>query len=230
MGQPNRGARSEGGRESDLVEARLRAALHDIRQPLATVFALAECIRCTLDLPPSAQDWLSKLVAEVQHIGDAVTGALDPAAGTGADGGSSLVRLDEVVDDVLESYALTWTGRLVRSGRQEAWVQGRWHTLRRCVANVVDNAVRAAGPDGLVVVTLREGPDRVHVFVDDDGPGFGRVGPGLGIGLDATRRALGTLGGTVTIDTRVRGGGTRVVLSLPALHQTATTTAPVRAG
>jgi len=198
----------------DRVEVRLKAALHDIRQPLATVFALAECIRSTPDLPAEAFGWLDRLVDQVQETADAVTSALFTGGATAAS--VSSLRLDEVVDSVLQSFALTWSGRLISSGAPDSiWVHGSWATVRRCVVNLVENAVRAAGPDGTVVVTLQQGPDWARVFVDDDGPGFGRVPRGSGIGLDGTLRSVERLGGSLVVGLRAKIGGARVVLSLP---------------
>ncbi|MET7997692.1 HAMP domain-containing sensor histidine kinase [Amycolatopsis sp. NPDC005232] len=49
--------------------------------------------------------------------------------------------------------------------------------LWRILANVLGNAVRAAGPDGHVHVELTANSP-VTVSITDDGPGFGRIPPG----------------------------------------------------
>jgi signal transduction histidine kinase len=89
-------------------------------------------------------------------------------------------------------------------------------TLRRCLVNVVDNAVRAAGPAGKVVLTVRRGPEAVRIDVEDDGPGFGHVPSVSGLGLAVTRQALEAVGGSLSVGLPSGIGGARVALVLPA--------------
>ena len=65
------------------------------------------------------------------------------------------------------------------------------------------------------MVTVEPGVDSVRIVVDDDGPGFGRVPRGTGIGLTETRRELRELGGALSPGLRSGLGGARVALSLP---------------
>ena len=96
--------------------------------------------------------------------------------------------------------------------------------------NVVDNAVRAAGPQGRVIVTVRPGPSSVRILVEDDGPGFGQVGGGTGLGLAITRHALEQLGGGLSILVPSGGGGGCVALSLPRVSGEEDADQPVPAG
>ena len=55
----------------------------------------------------------------------------------------------------------------------------------RAVFNLVENACRAAGPTGKVVVSVRREDNTVRLAVGDSGPGFGKGGSGtasLGLG------------------------------------------------
>jgi signal transduction histidine kinase len=127
-----------------------------------------------------------------------------------------LVDLDEVLDSVLQGFGRTWSGTLRRRGpRGCIAASGSRAAIRRCLVNVVENAVRAAGPDGEVVVTVRCEPRSVWVVVEDDGPGFGAVPAGTGIGLAVTQRELQSIGGTLSPGQRSALGGARVVMSLP---------------
>ena len=56
---------------------------------------------------------------------------------------------------------------------------------------------RAAGPAGTVTVTVHRGTEVVRVLVEDDGPGFGHVPSGSGLGLPVTRRELEAMGGSL---------------------------------
>jgi signal transduction histidine kinase len=196
------------------VQHRLRAVLHDLRQPFAAVFALAEAARSVPGVPVEARDCIDLLIEQMQEVSLV---AADGLAGDDAEpDGAGLVELDLVLDSVIDAFTLTWTGRLERVG----WlggllVPGDRVTLRRCLVNLIENATRAAGPHGTVVLTVTCTATSVRVVVDDDGPGFGRVPARTGLGLEATRRALEALGGALSVGLPSATGGARVVVSLP---------------
>jgi signal transduction histidine kinase len=89
--------------------------------------------------------------------------------------------------------------------------------LSRVVTNLVDNAVRAAGPDGTVRIAVhRAGSVGQDVLVDvvDDGPGYPFGPPGSSrIGLDLVNRLLAACGGRLELHEAVpHGTRARVVL------------------
>jgi signal transduction histidine kinase len=197
------------------VEDRLRTALHEIRQPVAAVLALAEAARGLRGATADVRDYLDLIIEQVQEVSTAAWSVLD--RDTMVDlADAAPVDLDEVVESVLAGYTRTWTGLITRQGHRGSLpVPGTRPAVRRCLVNVIDNAVGAAGAGGAVVVTVEPAFDVVRVAVDDDGPGFGRVPRRTGIGLVETRRELRELGGTVTTGMRGPLGGARVVLTLP---------------
>lgn len=81
--------------------------------------------------------------------------------------------------------------------------------------NVVENAARAAGPRGQVVVTVRHDGNWVRVIVEDDGVGFGRIPAGTGLGLAVTRTNLRAVRGRLSIGMTWRLGGGCVAICLP---------------
>jgi signal transduction histidine kinase len=197
------------------VEERLRTALHEIRQPVAAVLALAEAARGLRGATADVRGYLDLIIAQVQEVSNAAWSVLDRDSMVDLVD-SHLVDLDEVVESVLAAYTCTWTGTVTRRGhRGRLVISGTRPAVRRCLVNVVDNAVRAAGPTGAVVVTVEPGADSVRVVIDDDGPGFGRVPRGTGIGLTETRRELREFGGALSPGLRSDLGGARVALSLP---------------
>lgn len=198
------------------VEQSVKLVLHEIRQPLAAIFALAESARSLPGATAEIRDHLAQIIGQVSEVSEAAWSILDPAtaASTSLD---DPVNAGEVVYSVLEAFGLTWTGELIRRGdRGSTPVAGDRAAIRRCLVNVVDNAVRAAGPSGTVTVTLRRGPEAVRILVEDDGPGFGSDGPhGTGIGIEVTRKTLEALGGRLAAGIPSRTGGGAVALYLP---------------
>ena len=86
--------------------------------------------------------------------------------------------------------------------------------LWRVLSNLVDNAVRAAGPQGRVTVAVRQEENAV-VEVADDGPGFGAAPKGeASLGLDVVISLLEASGGTLEVRGR-SAGGTLVRMTLP---------------
>jgi signal transduction histidine kinase len=128
-----------------------------------------------------------------------------------------LRSLDEVALGVIDSIrVVTPTVIEYLPSGQDISVDGA--AVERALANVVDNACRAAGSDGRVRIDIESGPGgRAIITVDDSGPGFAAgISEHTGVGLDSSRRALGPLGGTLRISTRGPMGGARVELYVPS--------------
>jgi signal transduction histidine kinase len=106
--------------------------------------------------------------------------------------------------------------------------------LRRILENLVGNAVDSLAPGGGTVEVSTETAQRdggapvVRLTVADSGPGMSRAeldrafddfyttkAGGTGLGLSIVRRLVLDLGGALRVDTRP-GGGTRVIVELPA--------------
>ncbi|HEY4569454.1 MAG TPA: ATP-binding protein [Kribbella sp.] len=90
--------------------------------------------------------------------------------------------------------------------------------LRRAIGNLLDNACRAAGAGGTVQihVDLVDGDARVEV--SDDGPGFGDVAPGTGLGLRVVAEAVRACAGRMEIRS-TPAVGTSVRICLPSGHR-----------
>jgi|tagenome__1003787_1003787.scaffolds.fasta_scaffold20988642_6 signal transduction histidine kinase len=206
-----------GERVTGLVESRVNVVMHEIRQPLAAVLALAELARSGPDVPPDVRRCLDLLVEQAHEVCGAATSASGTDPGPDQEGAAT-VDLGEVIDSAMGSIRFTWSGLLVRRGaRGPLPIAGLRPTVRRCLVNLLDNATRAAGPGGTVSVIVDRDAETVHVMVDDDGPGFGSVPRHTGLGLATTRSALEALGGALLVGRPPDGRGARVGFSLPLL-------------
>jgi signal transduction histidine kinase len=194
----------------------LRAASHDIRQPVAAVLALVEAARLHPDATPGLQAYLDAILAQALQISETTRAVLDLDAVRPPH--NVPVRLEEVLAEALEHFRLAWGGTLTRHvPRGVVQVRGDPGLLRRCIANVVENATRAAGPEGVVTVRLRRSRGQASVEVVDDGPGFGNIDAGSGIGLALTRRVMESVGGALVVGSGPVSGGARVALRMPLL-------------
>jgi signal transduction histidine kinase len=93
----------------------------------------------------------------------------------------------------------------------------------RVLANVIENAARATGPEGRVEIRLH-GHRGAAIDVTDDGPGFGRGPSGTAsLGLSVVTSLLESCGGSLEVRSP-RAGGTRVSIQLPAVCASETPT------
>jgi signal transduction histidine kinase len=196
------------------VERMLHLVLHEIRQPVAAIFALTEAARSLPEVPESVAVYLDQIVSQAVEIVEAASDVLAPEPAP-TDLGVEPADVDEIIDSVLEAYGLTWAGTLARQGDRESTpILGSRVGVRRCLMNVVDNAVRAAGPMGTVTLTVRRETDAVTIVVEDDGPGFGRGPRGTGLGIEVARQGLSAIGGHLSVGAPSSAGGGRVLLVL----------------
>lgn len=113
-------------------------------------------------------------------------------------------------------------------GRAAEPYPGKPLALKRCIGNLLDNALKYGERARL---SLEDGPEAVVLHVDDDGPGVPEQrleqifeprfrlsprGQGYGLGLGIARNIAHTHGGEVSLQNR-REGGLRVSLRLPRL-------------
>ncbi|MCW2716032.1 MAG: two-component sensor histidine kinase [Frankiales bacterium] len=186
---------------------RSRELCHDMRQPLAVIASVLADIDPER-LSGSERDRLEQVRVEAERLSMFVVGCLSPPR-------QERVDLHRVVQAVARSSSITFEGALEFVGSDEPVVVGDPTALDRALSNVLDNACRAAGPDGLVRVVVWSATDGAHIDIDDDGPGLGRsAGAGHGLGLAIVSAVLDQHGGTLATGPGVLGG-TRVRLRLP---------------
>ncbi len=183
------------------------ALLHDIGHEVATLSALVAAVRCQGGFDPAAAARMELVEREVDRLLDLV-GAVSAPSGT-ARVADEVVDLREFLREVVVGRDAAAAGSVVLRPGPSVLVRLDRHTMRRLVTNLVDNAVRAAGPTGLVEVGLLDPVDAADpvVHVADDGPGPGRGPEGdHGMGLAIVRTLARRLAAEVTLRPR-RGGG-----------------------
>ena len=213
----------EGVRRREMFVAN---AAHELRTPVAVLSARIG------DLPEGpASDALS---GDVRRLTVLIDQLLSAARLRGDDRlAFEPVNLAALLQGLLADMAplALRSGRsLSFMGPDAAWTSGDLEALRSALANLVDNALRAAPRGGVVNAEVKSGPDRVEVRIVDSGPGvapsdreavfepFWRArsgGQGAGLGLAIVRTVARAHGGEVRVE-ETAGGGATFVLNLPA--------------
>jgi signal transduction histidine kinase len=178
--------------ESGVGLQQLRTLCHDVGQELAVIQALVDLAGMEPKLPERSLRRLEQISARAEFITQMTRQFLGATAAWVEIDLSQLVA--EAIDDV---QLRTDTSCRLESG------PGRLIAdpviLRRAVVNMLDNAVRAAGPEGSVTVRTRLDEGQALIEVEDTGPGFGHAAPGLAsLGLGVVRDCAVRHGGEVS--------------------------------
>ena len=199
--------RTDADRRRDSTDAvDCRGLLHDVGHGLATVGLLMEAARSSV-APGSNERLLQLAEAETARLLATVHRGLNDGAGVPEED----VDVRDELERIVELANCSRSTSVVMTAGSDVAASVDSIALWRIVGNLVDNAVRAAGPSGHVEVALSEAPDGgALIEVVDDGPGFRSGPPGVArTGLDIVGRLLAAGGGHLEIDD-VPGGGSRV--------------------
>ena len=193
----------------------LRQACHDIRQPIAGVLALAGATLAEEGLSDKARAHLEQIMGLAEWQSDVIDHWLHGASPGQPSANHTHTDVIRVVNQAAAAERVTWTGDLILVWPPE-FLSVRLHpvVLRRMVANLLANATRAAGPAGTVTTEVCTQNNRMLLTVEDNGPGFGRLPGGPGLGLSAVARQAVRRGGRLECGRSSAGGG-RVSLWLP---------------
>ncbi len=199
----------------DLTQA-LRAQAHEFSNRMHVVSGLIE-----LGHTEEAMDF----IARTGHGGPLTRGAAVPG----------IDNPDVVALLLAKSTTTEERGVRLRVDPESTVAPQESTDLLTVLGNLIDNAVDASPPGGVVEVALRQDEDGTSVTVSDDGPGvpapertrilesgWSTKGPSgtRGIGLALVHRVATRRGGSVTVS-EAPGGGARFEVRLPAREATA---------
>ena len=188
----------EQGRVVGDEAAALRRLGHDLRQPVAAISMLVAAAELDPDLPEVVRDRLDQIRVEARRISDVCRYLLGER--------DEVADLEKIATQVVESARVTGgvdidlisTPVVVRANGVDVW---------RALTNLVENACRAAGVGGSVVVKLSERADGARLEVHDSGPGWGEGPPGTAaLGLSIVRSSTAAFGGRLEIGVSDLGG------------------------
>ncbi len=239
---------AEVARQSDaLKSALLQSVSHDLRTPLATIRAAAGSLRPDSDLDEGGRAAsasaierevarLDRIVANLLDLGRIEAGALRAEP--------DVFELDDLAGRTIDRMASRFDGRELRIELAPLPVLVDPVFLDEALTNLLDNAVKFAGPEATIRVASEKAGERVRLVVEDAGPGVpedalervfepfyrgastGRDGrAGTGIGLAVVRGLVAAMGGTTRAYTGTLGG-LAVELDLPLASLPAELAAP----
>ena len=128
----------------------------------------------------------------------------------------------QVVDVAIEarelvgSLSVDYPGAVAVIARTRAPAHVGGTALHRILGNLLRNAMRAAGNEGRVLVTVVSDAGDIVILVEDDGPGMGALPVLNGVGLRSVRRLVHQAGGRLETIPRGRLGGASIRVHLPA--------------
>jgi two-component system osmolarity sensor histidine kinase EnvZ len=198
----------------------LAGVSHDLRTPLTRLKLQFALMPPSPELEDAKRD-LADMEATLEEYLAFARGAADEPA--------ELVDLSLLVNEIAAAHSRSGVS-IETQAPEPAVISGRSRALKRCLANLIDNAV-AHGDK--VRVTTRAGADAVNVIVEDDGPGiphelheeafrpFSRLDEtrsrnqkGVGLGLAIARDVARAHGGDVSLS-KSDLGGLRATLRFP---------------
>jgi two-component system, OmpR family, sensor histidine kinase MprB len=187
-------------------------ASHELRTPIASLRANIQTLGEAERLPAHEREALrADIVAELDELTGLVADVVELARGAVPGELADDVRLDQIVDAVVERARTRAGARIDFRVRSEpTLVRGDSARINRAVANLVDNAVKWSPDGGPVELELAGGT----LSVRDHGPGFddgdlphvferfyradgARGLPGSGLGLAIVRQAAEAHRGSV---------------------------------
>ncbi|TDW95451.1 MULTISPECIES: sensor histidine kinase KdpD [Kribbella] len=191
-------------------DAPLVRLCHDLRQYVAAGLLLSEQSSATID-----EAAVLGRMSLIRQQFAAIAELLEVEQDARRIGGVNLSRLAGECADVVR---VTHRAAVIFERPARVTVVGDQALLRRAIGNLLDNACRAAGGAGTVQVHVDIVDGEAWVEVSDDGPGFGDVASGTGLGLRVVAEAVRACAGRMEIRS-TPGAGTTVRICLPAGHR-----------
>jgi len=220
-------------------------ASHDLQSPLISIQGFADRLagRRGPEMSDEQLRWLSRVRANVEHMGVLIRGLLDLSRLNTRRNPEERIASRDLVERALRPLADGLEARgvdLVLGEGEWPELEGDVPRLQALFGNLIDNAAKYLGEDNAdprIEVGCEPG-DEVHTFfVRDNGVGIAsehldRVfrplerlktvdAHGIGMGLSLVRKIVETHGGEIGVSSRL-GEGTTFTVSLPTVGGTGT--------
>ncbi len=194
------------------------AISHDLRTPITRLRLRVELLD-----DEAQRDKFSQDLDELELL---VKGALQCVKDTDIHENIAPLDFNQLLQHIAGPYLAD--GRVQLIGAASEPYPGKPLALKRCIGNLLDNALKYGERARLLI---EDSPEALVLHVDDNGPGvpeqrleqvfeprfrLSERGQGYGLGLGIARNIAHSHGGEVSLQNR-REGGLRVTLRLPRL-------------
>jgi signal transduction histidine kinase len=184
-------------------ELNVRGLLHDLGHQLMTLSLLADAVRDDSALSADSRQRMELVMQEMFRIVDIIADAMPTDARPAK---PSPVDIRTLANEVAQLADLAYDTAVTVAPGRPAVMHVSASLLWRVLANLVDNAVRAAGPGGRVTIRIDQELETA-LEVTDNGPGPGAGRPGVaGLGLTVVRQLLDSADGRLDISEAPTGG------------------------
>ncbi|MEV4264086.1 HAMP domain-containing sensor histidine kinase [Kribbella sp. NPDC049584] len=187
--------------ESGIGSEQLSRFCHDLRQYVAAGLALSEPTADRIE-DDTGLDRLSLIHQQFAAIAELLDVEEETAQRIGG------VNLTQLAGECAEVVRVTYRAPVIFERAARIVVAGDKTLLRRAIGNLLDNACRAAGSSGHVLIRVGSTEDDAYVEVSDDGPGFGGVTSCTGHGLAVVAAAARACDGRLEINSAPASGTT----------------------
>lgn len=207
-------------------------ASHELRTPVSIVRTTSDVLLAKDERTPEEyRESFEVVSAEAERLSRLVDSMflLSRAEAGGVPLHREYVHLDELVSETARGFRVLARQRGVSvetTGAQEVSLVGDDGLLRRLIANLLDNAIRHARPEGLVTLRVASTDSQATLKVTDDGDGvpadcreriferFARHNPseGAGLGLPIARWIAVAHQGTLILESGEPGATTFTVV------------------
>lgn len=214
----------------------IQEAAHELRTPLAVLLGQAQVARRARTLE-EARPVLDQLVRGAERSARLAQQLLHSARIEQLANQQAPVELADVVTVLIQDFELmaAQKNQNISVHAEPGLIRGNVDELGILVGNLIDNALRYAGPGGHVVVKCEREADTMRLDVLDDGPGVpesdrerifdrffrvaGNVESGSGIGLSLVARIAQSHAATIATGPGLDGRGLGISIRFPLLTE-----------
>ena len=199
----------------------LAAVSHDLKSPITRLKLRAEMLQ--------DESQREKFLRDLEEMETMIGATLDFLRGESRQESGVLLDINALVSTLRDDMQ-AMNSVVEVDGEASHPLLARPQALKRCLANLLDNAIRYGGKAS---VTLEDSAESLTLYIDDNGPGIpdseqeqmfepfrrgeasrNRATGGTGLGLAIARNLARAHGGDVTLSNRPEGG-LRATLTLP---------------
>ncbi len=151
---------------------------HEIKNPLSSVRSAVESIKRTSD--PAIQAQLLKIIEDDTKRMDRLISDISHASRLDAEllrARSEVFDIAEMIELIASSYNTSTNGlhakvSVSRDSDKPYLLKGLDERLGQVIRNLIDNAISFTPKDGEILVSIKQGDERIDIMVEDEGLGL----------------------------------------------------------